>query len=46
LKGKRILAKKGYENAERKADDEKKEHVAVFEYHANRAVALVDKLFS
>ena len=46
LTGKRIISKKGYEDAERKAADEKKEHVEVFHYHTERAASLVDKLFS
>ena len=46
LKGKRIISKKGYEDAERREDDPKKEHVAVFQYHTERAAALIDKLFA
>ncbi len=46
LQGKRIISKKGYENAERKEDDKRKEHVAVFQYHTERVAALIDQLFT
>jgi hypothetical protein len=46
LQGRRIISKKGYENAERKIDDPRKEHVEVFHFHAERVVSLMDKLFS
>lgn len=44
--GKRIITKKGFENAERKGENELNEHLLTFDRHVTRASDLIHRLFS